>query len=234
MKSSKRASQILVALSAWALMSVLMSMVIIKIIVLVGGPSLHSNLTSDIQNIQDLATLKKICVLLVDGAAAQKQAGWLLVSWGLWFVATWAAIFGMASVYLYRQLNSSKEAETYPPTETMLDLAIDGKLALWKAFWGLYIVLPYVAALVIYGLVALLKHFHVIEPAKVADLIVTPLAYSAIFVIWLGAAVVAWRCSGNTSRAVWRYLARTTIVLLTGVPIVKAVVLLSYYLARYG
>lgn len=49
----------LVALSAWALMSVLMSMVIIKILVLVGGPSLHANLTSDIQNIQDLATLKK-------------------------------------------------------------------------------------------------------------------------------------------------------------------------------
>lgn len=232
MPSTKRASQILVALSAWAFVSAVFSLLIVKVVYMVALPTSLPNLTSDINNIQDLTALKKISVLLVDSLAAQKEAGWLLVSWGLWFVATWAAIFGLAFVFLYRQLATANVADNSRSRETILDLALAGKLELWKAFWGLYIALPLAATLVVYGVMVFLKSTHVVEPAKVADLILTPLAYSAVLVIFWGAAVIAWRCSVNTSRAIWRYLARIAIVLYTVLPLAKSAALLSYYLGR--
>lgn len=232
MPSTKRASQALVTLSAWAFVSAVISLLIIKVLYMAALPTSLPNLTSDINNIQDLVALKKISLLLVDSVAAQKEAGWLLVSWGLWFVATWAAIFGLASVLLYRQLATATAADNSRSRETILDLALAGKLELWKAFWGLYIALPLAAAFIAYGLIAVLKSTHVVEPTKVADLILTPLAYSAVLVIFWGAAVIAWRCSANTSRAAWRNLARIAIVLYTVLPLAKSAVLLSFYLGR--
>lgn len=232
MLSTRRASQILVALAAWAFVSAALSLLIIKVAYTSALPASLPNLASDINGIQDLAALKRISILLVNSVSAQKEAGWLIVSWGLWFVAIWAAIFAAASTYLYRCLLATDSTENTSSTETFLDLALAGKLELWKAFWGLYIVLPLAASLVSFGLLAILKSIHVIEPAKVADLILTPLAYAAVMVIYLGAAAVAWRCSANTSWKVWGILARIAIVLYTGIPLAKSVALLSQYLGR--
>ncbi len=232
MLSTKRASHILIAVSAWAFVSAVASLLIVKVVYMTALPTSLPNLTSDINSIQDLAALKKISVLLVGSVAAQREAGWLLVSWGLWFVATWSAIFGLASAFLYRQLAVTNVAEDSRSKETILDLALAGKLELWKAFWGLYIALPLAATLVVYGLIAFLKSSQVVEPTKVVDLILTPMAYSAVLVIFWGGAIVAWRCSANTSRAAWRYLARIAIVLYTVVPLAKSAAILSYYLGR--
>lgn len=230
MTSPKRISQILFALSAWFFVSALVSLVVVRIVSLTALPSLPG-LSDDIGKLQDMNTLKEVCVLLVDGAASQKEASSLFAVWGLGFVATWSAMFGIASAFMYRQLRA---AETHvrpnPANTTFLDSALGGTLELWKAFWGLYIVLPYVAALAIGGPVMLLKHFQVIEPAKAVDLIVTPLAFSAVAVIYFGSAVVAWRCSRNSSRRIWHYLTRLVIVLYTVVPLIKGITMLSIYL----
>jgi hypothetical protein len=215
-------------LSVWALASALLSLLIAKVLYFTALPSSLPNLSSDLNSLQDLAALKKICVLLVDGAAAQKEAGWLLVSWGLWFIATWSFIVGLTAVVLHRRLVSSTTTESSPPNESIVDLALSGKLELWKAFWGFYIVLPYVATLVILGPLALLNYLHVVEQTTVVELVVVPLAIAAVLVVFYASAVVAWRCSGNTSRVVWRYLARIAIVLYTGVPLAKAAFSLSY------
>lgn len=233
MLSTRRLSHILVALSVWALASALLSLLVVKVLYFTQLPSLAPSLSSDLNSVQDLAVLKKVCVLLVDTAAAQKEAGWLLVSWGLWFIATWSFIVGLTAVVLHRRLANSTTTESSPPNESIVDLALSGKLELWKAFWGFYIVLPYVATLVILGPLALLKYLHVVEQTTVVELVVIPLAISAVLVIFYGSAVVAWRCSRNTSRAAWRYLARIAIVLYTGVPLVKAAFSLSYLWSHF-
>lgn len=234
MPSTQRASLLLVALSAWAIMSAVASLLIINVLQTAASPMSFSTLTSDINNIQDMAALKKIALLMVGAVAAQKEAGTLLVSWGLWFVATWSAIFGLASAYLYRQLAAANVADIPRSNETILDLALAGKLELWKAFWGMYIALPLAVMIVAFGLMAFLKRAHIVEPAKVADLIVTPMAYSAVLVVFWGASIIAWRCSVNTSRTAWSLLARIAIVLFTVAPAAKSAVLLIYYLGRAG
>ena len=232
MLAAKRASQILLALSAWAFVSAALSLLLIKTVYVTALPVSLPGLASDINTIQDLAALRKISILLVNSVSAQKEAGWLIVSWGLWFVAVWSAMFAVASSFLYRRLVVSEISEKPQLTAHFLDLALAGKLELWKAFWGLYIALPVAVSFVAFGLISLLKRTHVVEPAQVADLILTPLAYSAVLVIFFGAAIIAWRCSANTSRTTWRYLAKIAIVLYTAVPLIKSSVLLSHYLGR--
>jgi len=232
MLSTKRASQILVALAVWAFISAVLSLLIVKIVYTATLPTSLTNITSEINRIQDLTTLKKISVLLADSITAEKEAGWLLVSWGLWFVATWSTIFGIATMFLYRQLITTKATEDSHPKETMLDLALTGKLKLWQAFWGLYVALPMAASFAVYEVLAFLKGIHIIEPTKVADLILTPLSYSAVLVIFWGGAIVTWRCSANTTHKALCYLARVAVVLLTVAPLVQSATLLSHYLVR--
>ena len=232
MLSTRRLSQLLVALSVWALASALLSLVFAKVAYFAALPSSLPNLSSDLNRLQDLAALKKICVLLVDSAAAQKEAGWLLVSWGLWFIAAWSFVVGCTAVTLYRLLPNAIPPDGANPNGSIVDQALEGKLELWKAFWGFYVVLPYLAALAILGPLLLLNHLGVVEQTTVVELVIVPLAISAVLVIFWASAVVAWRCSSNASRAVWRYLARTAIVLYTGVPLAKAAFSLSYVLGR--
>ncbi len=227
---TKRASQILIALSAWAFVSAIASLLIFKIVYISALPTSLPNLTNDINNIQDFVVLKKISLLLAESVTTQKETGWLIASWGLWFVATWSAIFGVTTMLLYRQLTKTNPTEEQCSKETILDLALTGKLELWKAFWVFYIALPAVASLTVYQILAILRRTHVIEPTKVADLILTPLAYSAVLVIFLGAAIVVWRCSTNTPSITWRYLVRGSIILFTVIPLAKSAILLGHYL----
>ncbi len=229
MLSTRRLSQLLVALSVWALASALLSLVFAKVAYFAALPSSLPNLSSDLNRLQDLAALKKICVLLVDSAAAQKEAGWLLVSWGLWFIAAWSFVVGCTAVTLSTHPCNSLRCA---PKGSIVDQALEGKLELWKAFWGFYVVLPHLAALAILGPLLLLNHLGVVEQTTVVELVIVPPAISAVLVIFWASAVVAWRCSSNASRAVWRYLARTAIVLYTGVPLAKAAFSLSYVLGR--
>ncbi len=233
MLSTRRLSQLLIALSVWALVSALLSLLIAKVVYFAAPPSLLPNLSSDLNSLQDLAALKKICVLLVEGAAAQREAGWLLVSWGLWFIASWSVIIGLTAIVLHRRLANSAATESSPANESIVDLALSGKLELWKAFWGIYIVLPYVAAIVILGPLALLKYLNVLGRTTAVELVVVPVATSAVLLIFYGSAVVAWRCSANTSRSVWRYLARIAIVLYSGIPLAKAAFSLSYLWSHF-
>lgn len=218
------------ALSAWFLVSALVSLVIIRILWFTALPS-ALNLSSDIKNLQDVGILREVALVLVDAAASQRETSWLLATWSFGFVATWCVIFFIAAIFLYRRLRVSEATiGASPPGTGWLDSALDGTLPLWKAFWGPYILLPYVVALVVGGPILLLKRFDIIAAGTAVDLIAMPLAVSAIMVVYLGSAAIAWRCSRNTSRPVWHYLARISITVYTVVPLIKSVAVLGIHL----
>jgi hypothetical protein len=75
-----------------------------------------------------------------------------------------------------------------------------------------------------------LKHYHVIETGLLADLLIVPLTQAAILTIWLWGATVTWRCATNTRRPVWKYTARTVVIIQTVLPLIVSVGMLSHFL----
>lgn len=224
--SARRLSQILVALSAWFFVAALFSLVIVRILSFAALPNSLANLSNDIRNLQDINTLKEVCVLLVDGARDQRESSWTLVVWGFGFVASWSAIFGIVSLRLFSKL-SIQGSVAMPADASFFDDAIDGEVELWKAFWGVYIALPLIVAAFVGGCVFLLKKLYVADPFNALFLVVSSLAFSAVVVTsWWGAAI-AWRCSRNTSHMMWHYLARIAIVFYTCIPAITATVRLT-------
>lgn len=223
--ATQRASRMLVVLLAWGLLSSLTSLYIVRLVYTATQPvsqAIALDRARGINEIQDLTVLKKIAIALVESTVEKEKKAWLLVSWGIGFVITWSIIYTITFMFVYRQLQVSNA------TETILDAAFAGTLELRKAFWGLYVVLPLVAAIIIFGLLAVLKSRDIVEPNALADLLLTPMAFSAVLVIYWSGAIVAWRCSVNTSRAVWRHLARLAIILITIIPLGKAAIVLGY------
>jgi hypothetical protein len=229
MSNLKRTNQLLILLSAWFFVAAIVSLIIIRILYLSGLPASFNHLSTDIKNIQDLATLKNACVIALDYAFSQKDFNWLLINWALSFVAIWTVIFGTALVYFQKQLSHFNAVEYALPIESTLELAITGKLPLCKAFWGVFIGFSYGLSFTIYILLFSLKHLHFIEPAKVSDLIITPLAYSLILVVYLFTADIAWRCSRNSKNNIWHYLARAAILVLIVVPLIKTMLMLNHF-----
>lgn len=229
MTTLKRASLFLSLISAWFFVSAIVSLIMVRTLYLTELPSHFNNLSEDIKRIQDLVMLKNVCVAALNYAGSQKDFSWILVKWAFSFVATWTVIFTTALIYLKRQLNTFKQAEYTTQVKSTLDLAIDGKLPLWKAFWGIFIGLSYVLSITIYALLYSVKYFHIVELGKVPYLILTTLVYSLTSVIWLFTADIAWRCSRNSTNNTWHYLSRAAILLIIVVPLIKCMFLLHQY-----
>ena len=180
MQPIKRAAFTLEILSSWAILTLLISAVIIRIIYKIDIP-MFPTLADDITNMTDVTSLQKLCMLILDATEKGKDQAWLLATWGGSLVALWSGIFGIAAIYLARLLRRSEQGTTRQERPGMLEQAIAGELPSWKAFWLLYIGLPYVLALLTQGLLWGLKQYHVIEKALLADLLLSPLTQAAIF-----------------------------------------------------
>jgi|GEM_PF-2446911 hypothetical protein len=229
MTTLKRTNQLLIFLSAWFFVTAIVSLIIIRILYLSELPASLNHVSADIKNIQDLVTIKKVCVIALDYAYSQKDFNWLLINWALSFVALWAVTFGTVLVYFQKKLHQYNAVEHSLQSESIIDLAIAGKLPLWKAFWGVFIGLSYGLSFAIYAFLSSLNRLHIIESAKVSDLIITPLAYSLILVTYLFTADIAWRCSRNSANNFWHYLTRAVILLLIVVPLIKIMLILYHF-----
>lgn len=229
MQPLKRAAFTLEILSSWAILTLLISAVLLKITHQIDIPTFPM-LADDITKITDIEVLQKLCVLLIDETAKRKDQTWLLVAWGFSMVAFWSSIFALAAIYLARLLRDSKRNAAEQHAVGVVEQAITGELPLWKAFWLLYMALPFLLALTTRGIVWCLKHYHVIETGLLADLLIVPLTQAAILTIWLWGATVTWRCATNTRRPVWKYTARTVVIIQTVLPLIVSVGMLSHVL----
>ena len=228
MTAVKRTNWFLSFVSAWFLVSAIVSLIMIRTLYLTELPSSISihNLPTEINAIQELTLLKNVCVAAINYAGSQKEFNWVLAKWAFSFIAVWTVIFIIGLVCLKKQLNTFKQVEFPSQLESPLDLAISGKLPLWKAFWMVFIGFSYGLSIIIYFSLYSLKHFHLIESGKVPELILTTLAYSLTLTIWLFSADIAWRCSRNSTKYIWHYLSRAAIFLITVVPLIKGMFLL--------
>lgn len=228
MTAMKRTNWFLSFISAWFFVSAIVSLIMVRILYLTELPSSINNLPTEINAIQDLSLLKNVCVAAINYAGSQKEFSWVLAKWAFSFVAVWTVIFMIGLVCLKKQLNTFKQVELPSQLESPLDLAISGKLPLWKAFWVVFIGLSYGLTITIYVLLYSLRKFHLIDSGKVPDLVLMTLAYSLTFVICLFSADIAWRSSRNSTNNMWHYLARTVILLLIVVPLIKGMFLLYH------
>nr|WP_320048931.1 hypothetical protein [uncultured Desulfuromonas sp.] len=229
MQPIKRAAFTLEILSLWAILTLLISAVIIRVVYKL-DISIFPTLVDDITNITDAESLQKLCVMMREATTRDKDLGWLLATWGISLVALWSGIFGIAAIYLARLLRHAEQNPAQQESQGMLEQAINKELPLWMAFWILYIAVPYILTLLTQGLIWGLKHYHIIETAQLADLMITPLTQGAILTLWLWAAMVTWNCASNTGHTVWKYSARAIVIFHTVLPTIISVGVLSYIL----
>lgn len=103
---------------------------------------------------------------------------------------------------------------------SILRRAIAGQLALWKAFWGIFVSLLFA----LYGVYYFVLWFLLYDPYTRLDRVAAIFAV-IIFVCMLTASVAVWRCAENTSLTLWKWLARSTVVLYIAWYAYKSVVL---------
>ena len=232
--SPRRISLLMVAFSAWMFIAAVWSLMMTK--VLLSASAVRVAQSSDIRNgiarIDDIETLRKICLAVLDSSHATEQVSWLLLSWGVGFVLVCSAVFGITAYCLQRQLGVVEAATSASGAARLFDAAFAGKLESWKAFWGGYVFLPFLAMIVIGGSWFLMKSHGLIEKTGVVETLGTPLVASAISVIYLAGAIAAWRCASN-ARLVWKYLARAAILFFTVLPLGRSLGIISWVLTRY-
>ncbi|WP_321530331.1 hypothetical protein [uncultured Desulfuromonas sp.] len=231
MQPIKRAAFTLEILSSWAVLTLLISALFIHIIYKIDIP-MFPTLADDITKMTDVTSLQKLCMLILDATKSKRDLAWRLVSWGFSLAALWSAIFGLASVYLSRLLRDSDKSSDQHKQPGTLELAIAGELPLWKAFWLLYIALPYALGIGTQGITWGLKHYHIIETAHLADLLLTPLTLAAIQTAWLWAAMVTWRCASNTNHRAWGYLAQAFVLIQTVLPMIISMAFFGHFVLR--
>jgi hypothetical protein len=85
----------------------------------------------------------------------------------------------------------------------------NGELPLWKAFWLLFVPMPFVLYLAYAGT---LWAWVWLNPW--GDILFIVLPFSVISFLLMAAAVfVVWRCSVNVTSRTWRYLALTVVAI---------------------
>lgn len=86
--------------------------------------------------------------------------------------------------------------------------ATTGQLPLWKAFWLVFIPVP----IILYGIYfAALWAWAILSPMTPLQNVVGPFSLFALLLM-AAVGVAVWRCSTNSERRVWRYLARLSVV----------------------
>lgn len=183
-----------------------------------------------IANSNDLATIKKISLMLVDAYREERASRFTIVWLGMGAMigatTVTAAIYARLLVVLRVSQSDGLLAERTGQSALRLFMfrALNGSLKLWQSFWLIYVPFPILLALVLGGVYLSLDHLG-LQRMPELGLVLWSLAASAICLAFFVASVMVWRCSKNTSWKLWTYIARVVVVLMIVVPLAKAVYL---------
>ncbi|WP_395007271.1 hypothetical protein [Undibacterium sp.] len=185
--------------------------------------TINPDVLTDISNTNDIEVLKQILLPFLAAAHELRTGADLLASWGLSFVLIWAALLGSVTIILYRQITSTSQTEVNAIDESMVDLALAGRLDLWKIFWGLYVTLSLALGFIFSELVTILVSAGSFGSHGVASLIAVPIVLAIPTTLHVISAILVWQSAKNTSRIYWTYLARAAVIAFTIFPIFRGV-----------
>lgn len=233
----RRLTQLLFVLCACAFISALLSIVIYRVLSMTALPFQDASVINDIKALEDISKLREIAVLLVGVSTELRTSGDTLAKWGLGFVLIWSAILGAITSAIYRQIRKVQNVVEMQlaETENLFDLALAGKLELWKVFWGGYVALSFVSMAAFAGIVKLLLPTGAdTQSSFLLSVLVGPIVLAIPIAIYLCCATLVWRSASNTSSPLWHYTAKAVVIVCTVLPLLKSVYITGVILKLYG
>ena len=188
------------------------------------------DIASSIATSPDIAAIKRVCLVLAD-AYQEEREGRLDWAWAGLGMLIALGTFGVAvSARLYVLLGRLKAQDMYggsrdiPPPRSpvvrLLSHSFAGTLELWKAFWLIYLPMPALLSVILLGGYKALQSMGLKGPALI-QLVTVSLLSAIVYVLFIAASVLVWRCSQNTSLRLWTYMVRAVVVLIVLVPLVR-------------
>jgi hypothetical protein len=181
----------------------------------------------------DIAVIKKVCLVLVDAYQEERknrlELPWLglgsLIAMGTIGAAVSARLYVLLRRFETRNVSGGSLDVPRPgsPIGRLLSGSFAGTLELWKAFWLIYLPVPALLAVILSGGYKALEHSG-LKGLLLTQLVVSSLIFSTVYLSFIAASVIVWRCSRNTSLRLWTYAARTVVVLMIVVPLVRMAV----------
>jgi hypothetical protein len=227
----RRLIQLLIALCASAFVSSWISFVIYRVLSMTALPLSGSDIANDVGKIEDIAKLREITIALFGAASELRDSGALLAKWGLGFVLVWSIILAAIALVTYREACKASIASTHPEVENFVDLALAGKLELWKVFWGGYVLLSLLLFLVSGSVLKLLTQVgSATDSLFLLNAIAGPIALSIPITIYLLSALLVWRSAANTSSVAWHYLAKAVVGIVTIFPLIRGIIAANAFL----
>lgn len=225
----RRLTQLLIALCASAFLSALISFGIYHVLSITALPSSssQSDFVNAINSVEDIKKLKESIFVFINAAFDLREKGASLVKWGLGFVLVWSLILGSVALATYRQICKHSSTPTPPEVENFIDLALSGKLELWKVFWGGYVALSALVFLISGGVLQWLVPTGSTKSSFLFNVLVGPIALSIPATIYLFSALLVWKSAPNTSSVAWHYLAKTVVIVNTVIPLLKSIMVAS-------
>lgn len=209
-------------LNAWFFLSGLAAVMLYWILSLaaVSWDGSSSSLASDIGRSTDVALLQKIAVSLIEAIAEERHRGQAFAAWGLGFTLLSS---GLTLLVLWWWKPMAGAAPVEAPGEATSPSGFcsalwQGRLPLWKAFWLVYVPFPLLFSLGIGGLLSFIDTKNGIALV----LLFVPLSIGLLWLAWLGASVLVWRCSDRVGRPLWGKVARVVVILAVTVPLLRA------------
>lgn len=225
----RRLTQLLIALCASAFLSALISFGIYHVLAIAAVPSssYQSDIVNAINSVEDINKLKEATIVFISAASDLREKGAGLVKWGLGFVLVWSLILGTVAIAIYRQICKVSSAPAHPEVENFIDLALSGKLELWKVFWGGYVALSSLLSLISFGVFQLLVQTGSLKSSFLLNVLAGPIVLSIPFTIYLYSALLVWKSAPNTSSVVWHYLAKLVVIVATIAPLLKSIIAIA-------
>lgn len=233
----RRLTQLLIVLCMAAFISALLSFAFHRVLSMSAMPFPSTTLINDLQALEDIGKLREVAILLVRATAEVRTGGEMLVQWGLGFVLVWSLILGVITAAVYRQIGKVQSATEIKEAEkeSLLDRACAGKLELWKVFWGGYISLSCVLTVAAVGVFQLLRNIGSDTQASfLLNALVGPIVLAIPMAIYFCCAALVWRSAPNTTSPLWGYAARSAVIVLTVVPLLKCIYSASVFLKLFS
>lgn len=180
----------------------------------------------------DIAVIKKVCLFLVDAYQEERRdrfdSAWLglglLIAMGTFGVAISARLYVLLGGLKAQDMSGgSWDVPLRSPVARLLSRSFAGTLELWKAFWLIYLPVPVLLAVILSGGYKTLQNIGLKGPLLI-QLVAGSLLSSIVYLSFIAASVIVWRCSRNTPSQLWTYLARTVVVLIIVVPLARIAV----------
>lgn len=227
----RRLTQLLIALCASAFVSAWVSFVIYRVLSMTALPLSGLDIANDIGRVEDIAKLKEVTIALASAVSELRDSGALLAKWGLGFVLVWSIILGTITLLTYREVCKASITPHHPEVENFIDRALAGKLELWKVFWGGYVALSLLLFFISGSVLKLLTQVgNTTNSLFLLNAITGPIALSVPITIYLLSALLVWRSASNTSSVAWRYLAKSFVIIVTAIPLIRSITAINAFL----